>query len=470
MLFQVPLFSQLRVAVVGGPHKAGVIEKNQLPGWDSLVRPGYSSRNSFHFGVIIDIPVGNTNRWFLQPGIIYHGKGRNYFKSFDTSAVVSPDTSSINQKFHPNYIDIPFNLSYKFPLGNKASFILSGGPYISMFYNGKQTKETRLFPSNKFESKSADIEVGNDASKVKTFDLGFNARAGFELGKLLISGFYSKGLTSFYQAGYEGDFHHEVIGATLGLYLNKRSTAKPVVKEKDTDKDGVIDQDDQCPTLPGFKLTNGCPDKDADGISDMKDNCPDKPGSSTYAGCPVPDSDKDGVNDELDKCPQVLGDIQYDGCPAPDTDGDGFDDNRDKCPREKGPAENNGCPLTSTEKVVEINRKMDVAARQILFETGSDKLLQSSHAAVEELIAVMKDNPGLTLDIEGHTDNIGNSVANKQLSQRRADAVREIIEKAGINKDRIKATGYGESLPIDSNDSPEGRSRNRRVELKIKNP
>lgn len=468
MLLQLPVLSQLRVAVIGGPHKATVIENNQMQGWDSLVKPGYGSRNSFNIGVLIDIPVGNSNRWFLQPGIIYHGKGRNYFKSFDTGSVVAPDTFSLNQKFQSNYIDIPLNLTYKFPLGNKASFVLSGGPYVSFFYNGKQINETRLYPSNKFESKTSNIEVGNEASKVKTFDLGINARAGFELGKLLISGFYSRGLTSFYQARYDGDFHHEVIGASFGLYLNKRNLPKPTVQ--DSDKDGIIDKDDDCPTLPGSQLTKGCPDKDGDGISDNNDNCPEQPGTISYAGCPVPDTDKDGINDEKDKCPQVPGDIQYDGCPAPDTDGDGVEDSRDKCPQEKGLIENNGCPQVTKEKVVEITTKINVAAKQILFETGSDKLLQSSMTAVDEVIAVMKENPGLSLDIAGHTDNVGDSVANKQLSQRRADVVRDIIERSGIEKNRIKSTGYGESLPIDTNNTPLGRSRNRRVELKIENP
>lgn len=468
MLLQLPVYSQLRVAVVGGPLKANVLESNQLPGWDSITKPGYGSRNSFNLGVIVDIPLGISNRWFLQPGIIYHGKGRNYYKAFDTSAAAMTDTFSLNQEFHPNYIDIPFNLTYKFPLGKKAVFMLSAGPYVSMFYNGKQTSETRLYPSNKFESRSRDIEVGNEISKVKTLDLGLNARAGFEIGKLLITGFYSRGLTSFYQAGYTADFKHEVIGASFGFYLNKRSSSKAETI-KDQDKDGIPDSEDECPTLPGSAFNKGCPDKDGDGTSDNKDQCPGQPGLVKYNGCPVPDSDQDGVNDENDKCPHTLGDIQFDGCPAPDSDSDGIDDIKDKCPQEKGSIENNGCPRVTKEAEKEITRKIDIAARQILFETGSDKLLRSSMSAIEEVVSVMKENATLTLEIAGHTDNIGDSVANKELSQRRADAVKVVIEKLGIENNRIQAIGYGETVPVTSNETPEGRSRNRRVELKIEN-
>ena len=102
----------------------------------------------------------------------------------------------------------------------------------------------------------------------------------------------------------------------------------------DTDKDGVLDSADKCPTVPGLAKYDGCPvpDTDKDGINDEEDKCPTVPGLAKYQGCPVPDTDKDGFNDEEDKCPAVAGVARYQGCPVPDTDGDGINDEEDRCP------------------------------------------------------------------------------------------------------------------------------------------
>lgn len=137
--------------------------------------------------------------------------------------------------------------------------------------------------------------------------------------------------------------------------------------EKDRDKDGVPDKEDECPDTPGLVDLAGCPDKDNDKISDIKDKCPDVPGLAQYEGCPdtdndgiidqddkcptikgpketfgCPDRDLDGVLDSLDKCPDLKGDPAHFGCP--DTDGDGLYDHEDKCVNLKGNIEAQGCP------------------------------------------------------------------------------------------------------------------------------
>lgn len=108
----------------------------------------------------------------------------------------------------------------------------------------------------------------------------------------------------------------------------------------DTDKDGIVNRDDRCPTEPGPASTNGCPDTDMDGITDADDRCPTLAGSANLAGCP--DTDMDGVPDIDDKCPDVAGPANAMGCP--DTDGDGVTDAEDKCPTDAGTAELMGCP------------------------------------------------------------------------------------------------------------------------------
>jgi len=109
----------------------------------------------------------------------------------------------------------------------------------------------------------------------------------------------------------------------------------------DRDGDGIKDQLDKCPDVPGIPSLLGCPDRDMDGIGDADDKCPDVPGVAERAGCP--DKDGDGIGDAVDKCPDVAGVAAFQGCP--DTDSDGIADQDDKCPREAGPVSNNGCPF-----------------------------------------------------------------------------------------------------------------------------
>ena len=108
----------------------------------------------------------------------------------------------------------------------------------------------------------------------------------------------------------------------------------------DTDGDGVPDKDDACPTQAGPIGLKGCPDTDGDGIADKDDACPTLVGTLALKGCP--DKDKDGVADKDDACPDIAGVKELKGCP--DTDGDGIADKDDACPNAAGPASLNGCP------------------------------------------------------------------------------------------------------------------------------
>ncbi|HUS02757.1 MAG TPA: thrombospondin type 3 repeat-containing protein, partial [Chitinophagaceae bacterium] len=156
----------------------------------------------------------------------------------------------------------------------------------------------------------------------------------------------------------------------------------PVVEPpKDRDSDGIIDSLDGCPDQAGPASLNGCPDRDNDNIADKDDNCPDVAGLAKYKGCPIPDTDKDGINDEEDKCKDVVGVARYMGCPPPDTDRDGVIDEEDKCPNEAGPASNFGCPVIQPEVIEKVN----LAARNIFFATGSAKLLAKSYPSLDNV-------------------------------------------------------------------------------------
>jgi OmpA-OmpF porin, OOP family len=233
----------------------------------------------------------------------------------------------------------------------------------------------------------------------------------------------------------------------------------------DTDKDGIIDSEDKCPTVPGLAKYQGCPipDTDKDGINDEEDKCPTVPGLARYQGCPIPDTDKDGINDEEDKCPTVPGLARYQGCPIPDTDNDGTNDEEDKCVTIPGPKENFGCPVISEE----IKKKVDVAAANILFVTGSAKLQTKSFKGLNEVVQIMKDNPAMSLAIDGHTDNVGADDKNQVLSDNRANSVKAYLVSKGIAESRIAAQGHGETIPIADNKTAAGRQKNRRSELKL---
>lgn len=482
-------YSQLRVALVGGPQSTSIIETNTIPGWDSTTSPGYSNRLGGNIGFLGELPLGSSSRWYLHPGLLLQTKGRKYLQRNDSITAFLTDTVSIAENFFNTYIEIPFNLTYKLPLGKKASFFISAGPYVSFFYGGKRSAQYRLQGNNTFKKEEGDFEVGDAPQKIKTFDYGVNGRAGFDLGNILITGFASQGLNSFYTSSYDGTFKHKVIGASVGFWLNKvkRDEKKP----KDTDKDGIADKQDVCPTVAGPEKTWGCPDKDNDAIADLEDKCPEVPGTvkykgcpvtdvdsdsindeedkcplqpgiAKYTGCPVPDSDGDGINDEADMCPQKAGPVEFNGCPIQDSDGDGVNDKEDKCPQNKGLPKNNGCP----EVKKEIIEKVNYVASNIFFESKSDKLSSKSYEPLNEVVGILKANPLLDLQIEGYTDNTGSPSYNIILSERRANAVKSYLTSHGIDADRLKAAGYGPNKPIADNKTAEGKAKNRRVELK----
>lgn len=263
-------------------------------------------------------------------------------------------------------------------------------------------------------------------------------------------------------------YHSFGIGANLFKKKEEAPKALPVPQVepvKDRDGDGIVDSLDKCPDLAGIVSLQGCPDKDGDGITDADDKCPDVAGLARYNGCPIPDTDHDGINDENDKCPTVAGVDRYQGCPVPDTDGDGVNNEEDKCPNIAGPADNFGCPVID-KKVIE---KINVAAKNIFFATGSSRLLPKLFRSLNEVEKILNDNPSYKIDIEGNTDNTGKPDKNQVLSESRAKAVATYIQSKGINEARLASTGYGQDKPVADNKTAGGRAKNRRVELKVKN-
>lgn len=108
-----------------------------------------------------------------------------------------------------------------------------------------------------------------------------------------------------------------------------------------------------------------------------------------------------------------------------------------------------------------------VVMNNIFYETGKFDLLDESKSEMTHLLSFLKRNPKVKVEIGGHTDNVGSPGDNKKLSQNRASGVRAFLIEQGISGDRMEAKGYGETSPVDTNETDEGRARNRRTELKI---
>ncbi|HSU27912.1 MAG TPA: OmpA family protein, partial [Chitinophagaceae bacterium] len=284
-------------------------------------------------------------------------------------------------------------------------------------------------------------------------------------------------------------------GLKLKLFGNKEVVYRAAeVTVIDTDGDGIPDTEDKCPTEAGTLKYNGCPipDTDGDGINDELDKCPNEAGTAKYNGCPIPDTDGDGINDELDKCPNQAGTAKYEGCPIPDTDGDGINDEEDKCPTEPGIAAKDGCPVRDRDGdgvnddvdrcpdipgvasnkgcpdfPANVSKSLSLEAQHISFGATNAKLTTKSNASLDKIVTMMNENPGLSIKVEGHTDNVGDDDANMTLSKDRADAVKAYIVSKGIPEDRIIAEGFGETTPIADNNTAAGRLKNRRIEIKV---
>ncbi|ABS24239.1 OmpA/MotB domain protein [Anaeromyxobacter sp. Fw109-5] len=180
--------------------------------------------------------------------------------------------------------------------------------------------------------------------------------------------------------------------------------------------------------------------------------------------CPDLDDDGDGVANRDDECPSEQGLAELKGCAAKDGDGDGVPDHQDKCPAEAGSADNEGCPRVVVEKEA---KKVELREK-VQFDTGKATIKPESAGLLDEIAKVLAEHAEITrVVIEGHSDSSGGAALNKRLSQARADAVLKALVERGIAKERLSAKGFGPSRPIASNDTPEGREANRRVEISI---
>jgi len=220
----------------------------------------------------------------------------------------------------------------------------------------------------------------------------------------------------------------------------------------DKDGDGITDLEDRCPEVAGLVALKGCPDRDKDGIADIDDNCPDVAGIAKFKGCP--DTDGDGVMDKEDDCPTVPGTIALKGCP--DRDGDGVGDKDDKCPDVFGTVANFGCP----------DVKKFEYGNVVYFNTAESVVIKKYNKDLDAVAVILKGNKDVKFTVEGNADEQGSEEFNMKLSEKRADYVINYLVKKGVAADQLVKKFFGKSNPVADNTTVEGRSKNRRVDIK----
>lgn len=259
-----------------------------------------------------------------------------------------------------------------------------------------------------------------------------------------ISGGYAPDFRVVAVIGGAIPFKDTEVGAGSAIYVLK--------EDQDTDKDGFPDYVDMC-------------------VLDPEDKAQPNPDD----GCPVmADTDNDGIPDGGDKCVSVAEDKDNiddrDGCPEEDADQDGILDNEDMCPKEPGQANEedpskHGCPQyvrrISGSSEIEITKQVD-------FEFDKAIIVPKSYPILDEVVKLLKANPEIKLvSVEGHTDNVGIDDYNEKLSALRAAAVVQYLTNRGVASKRLTSKGWGTRKPKASNDTEDGRAKNRRVEFHI---
>jgi outer membrane protein OmpA-like peptidoglycan-associated protein len=230
----------------------------------------------------------------------------------------------------------------------------------------------------------------------------------------------------------------------------------------DTDGDGLSDGDE----VLRYKTDPLNPDTDGDGLSDGDE-------VHKYKTDPLKvDTDGDGLSDgdevNIHKTDPTRADTDNDGLSDgeeinvyktdplnPDTDGGTVNDGIE--------VKRGTDPLDPSDDVIEVG--VPIILEGINFETAKWDITEGSAAILEKSLRTLNQHPDIEVEISGHTDAVGSDASNQLLSQRRADSVREWLISKGIEASRIKAVGYGEGRPIATNETPEGRFKNRRIEF-----
>lgn len=432
-------------------------------------------------------------------GINFGGNLEYYFPSKSKSAFgLRFNVSQNNFSGTGNNLGLPtdfetverkvgLGLVYSYAVSNEIlPFLSLTGFYALLSFDG-EIKESRFFDiKNGEEDNSLILQVGGGLKYKINEDFDLN----FELG-------YNYVQKDNIDAIKYGDYQDFYLSGQIGFSYT-------LWNEKDSDGDGILDEDDKCPfereDIDGYQDDDGCPDNDNDndGILDINDACQniaeDIDGFQDDDGCPDVDNDGDGIKDLDDDCPNIAEDIDGfedgDGCPDADNDGDGILDAVDACVDSaevfNGYKDDDGCPdelpkpvyvqpkqvierpktprTNNTPKPVRSNVPSSFTIRsEITFGTESSQIKSSAYGELNRIVNELKKYPNTTWRIEGHTDSKKSRADANRITKSQADAILSYFISQGLQPGKFQSVGFGDATPVASNTSVYGRMKNRRI-------
>ncbi len=217
-------------------------------------------------------------------------------------------------------------------------------PYLFAGLGGLYYEAAPDFSRTTQETAGSQIQADQSVSYPRQqFTLPVGAGVKLDLSRRMVVGVELATLTAF--SDYLDGISQAGNPSTNDWLPSAAVTLTMRILPKDSDRDGIADEEDACPRVRGVWSARGCPDQDGDGVEDLEDICPELAGSPLLNGCP--DADRDGVADRDDECPYQVGTIATGGCP--DYDLDGLADAEDPCPRLPGSPGGRGCPTLDTD-------------------------------------------------------------------------------------------------------------------------
>ena len=417
------------------------------------------------FCPVVPIGIGIQTRPDSKFAINLHADYNISSDKFDGIARQDNDLNRITNKKHDGFFTVMIGFMITNPFAKKAVVVEAPVVVVVEEVKAKDTDNDGL---------NDDIELSQyktDPNKADTDGDGLNDYAEINV-------YNSNPLSIDTDGGGLNDGAE--IKAGKNILDPKDDVDKPVIEKKpepvvvpkpdmsliDTDGDGLKDMEEtqKYHTDPNKK------DTDADGISDGEEIL-------TYRTDPLlADTDKDGLNDGLEV-------NQYKTDPnKADTDGDGLNDYAEIMTYRTDPLKidtdgagmNDGAevkagknPLDPKDDLLDMTKGKKVVLNGIMFASGNAKIVGSSETILTKVYESLVANPDVNVLIIGHTDSVGNDENNRELSTRRAQAVKDWLVEKGIGSSRIKVVGKGEAEPIASNETSDGRAQNRRIEFEV---
>lgn len=408
------------------------------------------AQNQFHpWGLGISYNVSNMEGLFDQRFF----KVRNYSGGvkLHVSRYLSP---SFNVRLEGTYASIYYPQVTFYPTREKGVFNQQNFFETSFLFEYK-LNNNYIFKENAYVQPYLFIGLGTNTMN-KDWNAFFPWGAGF---KIKCTKWMAVNLETCFKVNIDNSFnylqHNAGLIFSVGKAIKKANTTAAIeqkVKEdlkdleinnvQDSDKDGVLDANDECPFLAGSAMLSGCPDQDADGVADSKDLCPGEKGSIENKGCPakIEDGDADGVADAADKCPLVA-----------------------------GPVSNNGCPISLDDKANEtVNNSNNLTSLEVFYNTSSAMLSANQKEELDAFAAANISKAYSRILICGYTSNTGNKDINIKLSMDRALNVLNYLASKGFSPKLMNIKSYGPYEAKYDNTIPNQSIKNQRVEITIK--